>query len=109
MKNLLKEESIDSLVKESKILILQFGTSTCAPCAAIKEKIDIWSVDKKIVNSRYVSIEEYPEIAAEQGIFSAPTVLVFVEGKLTIREAGYFSLEEIFMRIERYSNILQND
>jgi len=106
MRNFLKEESIDTLSKESEVLILQFGTSTCAPCVSIKEKIDMWSADYSNVNSRYISIEEYPDIAAEQGIFSAPTILVFVEGKLTIREAGYFSLEDIFMRVERYIKLL---
>ena len=38
--------------------------------------------------------------------FSAPTVLVFVEGQLTIRESGYFSLDGILKRIERYIDLL---
>lgn len=102
-----KDESIDDLLNQSEVLILQFGTRTCAPCVAIKEKIDYWNADYKNVICRYISIEDYPEIAAKQGVFSAPTILVFVEGKLTIRESGYFSLEDIFRRIERYIQLLE--
>ncbi len=106
MINFTKEENIDSLIEQSKILIIQFGTSTCAPCVAIKEKIDRWSREYNDVVTRYIDIEMFPEIAANQGIFSAPTIVVFIEGKLTVREAGYFSLEEIFQKVERYMRLM---
>ncbi len=106
MEVLLKIENLESLIQQSKVLILQFGTSTCTPCVAIKQKIDNWSKDHINVTCKYISIEEFPEIAAKQDVFSAPTILVFVEGKMTIRETGYFSLDEIFQRTERYLRLL---
>ena len=40
------------------------------------------------------------------GIYSAPAVLVYVEGQLTIREAGVMSVEDIFARVARYRALL---
>ncbi len=56
MDNLSKEESLDDLINHSVVLIVQFGTDTCAPCTAIKQKIDIWSVN-------YENIDEDREIS----------------------------------------------
>ena len=89
-------------IEQNKVQIFQFGTSTCTPCVAIRQKLDLWSEGREGVSCLYVSVEEFPEQASAEGIFSVPAILVYVEGKLTIRECGYFSLEEIFGKIERY-------
>lgn len=101
-----KEENINFVLGQSRVVILQFGTAACAPCTAIKDRLDRWSKDHNMVETRYISLEDFPELAATFGIFSAPTVLVFVEGQLTIRESGYFSLDGILKRTERYINLL---
>ncbi len=90
----------------SEVVILQFGTESCAPCSAIKQRIDAWCRDYPEVQARYVPLEDFPELGAEYGIFSVPTILVFVQGKVTIRESGYFSLDEILQRTERYIQLL---
>ena len=43
------------------------------------------------------------EIAAQRGILSAPTVEVYIEGKLSIQKSGYFSLDEILDKISAVS------
>ena len=42
------------------------------------------------------------EISSQMGIFSAPTVLVYMDGQLVARESGYFSLDALLGDIERY-------
>lgn len=108
MKDLKKNENITELIDKSEILILQFGSDTCAPCKALRQRIDLWNedLDEKI-ETRYIPIEKFPDISAEHGIFSAPTVLVYVMGKMTIRESGYFSLDEILGKIERYIGLIK--
>ena len=89
------------------INIVQFGSYTCAPCSAIKQRIDSWIEDHPAIMSLYVPIEEFPQIAASEGIFSVPTILVYINGQMTIRESGYFSLDNIFDKIERYIEIIE--
>ncbi len=108
MISLSHEEDLPALLSQSKILLLQFGTRTCAPCEAIKQRIDQWLVSYPEIVTRYISIEDFPRLAAEYGVFSAPTLLVFVFEQLTIRESGYFSLEDVLQRLRRYIELTQD-
>ena len=105
MKRFKKGMELDSIIKNEKILLIQFGTKGCNPCLSIENKIDKWEYLDKI-ESIYISIEDFPQISAQKSIFSAPTILVFIEGKESIRKSGYFSLDEIFQQLERYLNLL---
>lgn len=107
MKNLENELELKKLISQEKILLVQFGTNSCAPCFSLKNKIDSWEFIDKI-KSIYVSIEKFPEIAAQENIFTAPTIEVFIEGKLSIRKSGYFSLEEILSKIKYYLELFEN-
>lgn len=108
MHTLKKNEDIDKLIAENKAVILQFGTSTCTPCVAIKAKLDKWGTEHSSIIMRYISVEEYPEVAAQRDVLSAPTVRLYVEGKLLLEKSGYFSLEEFLNQTERYLSILDN-
>ncbi len=94
------------LAQQAPVLILQFGSVSCAPCTAIRQRIELWMYDHPMVIYRYISIDDNPEIAAEYGIFSVPAVAVFIEGKTAIKESGYFSLDDVLSRTERYLSLL---
>ncbi len=88
------------------IVLLLFFTSSCGPCAALGERIDAWASGRRGVLACRIGADEDPAAAAAFGIFSVPAVLLFVRGKLTVRECGCFSLEEVFRKAERYAGLL---
>ena len=99
-------DNIDELISQKEICVVQFGSNSCSPCESIKQKLNIALSNKDEINYIYVDIEKFNELAATYSIFSVPTILVFVQSKLTIRESGYFSLESILKRIDRYLELL---
>lgn len=109
MQNLLENEDIDHLITNNKAVILQFGTFQCTPCIAIKAKLDQWNLKHTDVIMRYISIEDYPEAAAQHDILSSPTICLYIDGKLLLKESGYFSLEEFLKRTERYLSVLESE
>ncbi len=100
------KQTISKQAAASPVMILQIGSSACTPCTAIRHRIEKWLEDNPIAEYRYISIDDRPEIAAQYGIFSVPAVLVLIEGSLTIQKSGYFSLDEILGRTERYMKLL---
>ena len=54
------------------------------------------------MNARYIDISSHLELCAQMGIFSAPTVIIYMDGKVMARESGYFSLDAMLARVERY-------
>ena len=51
--------------------------------------------------ARYVPIREHPKTCAQMGIFSAPTVLITMDGQVVARESGVFSLDRMLETVER--------
>lgn len=97
-------ESLEALISTSPILVLQFGSDACAPCHAIRSKLENW-LEEKSITARYVDMEKNLALCSQMGIFSAPTVIVYIDGKVAARESGYFSLDEMLRRVERYMEV----
>ena len=68
-----------------------------------KQNYYTWQEDHTDIPAYYISLEENMEIAAQRGILSAPTVEVYIEGRLSIQKSGYFSLDEILEKISSVS------
>ena len=83
--------------EQAKFSLFLFGSESCAPCKALKEKIMLWSSSHtQVLTDNNISL------ATQENIFGSPAILVFVEGKEAIRKIGYFSLEEVFTALDRY-------
>lgn len=95
-------ENLAELITASSTLVLQFGSNDCGPCHAIKYKLEKWLEGRPEVASRYVDITTHTEECAQMGIFSAPTVIVYMDGQVVAKESGYFSLNKMLNRVERY-------
>ena len=45
-------------------------------------------------------------LCAQLGVFTVPTIFVYAEGSLTVRESGYFGLEGVLRKVEQYESML---
>lgn len=109
MRDVKEGETLQKLAETHRILVAQFGSASCTPCTAIKQKIEEWLHRHPDIGGVYLSIDKFPQEAAQAGVFSVPTILAYVEGKPTVRESGYFSLESIFRQLERYCTLLNEE
>ncbi|MCR5546764.1 MAG: thioredoxin family protein [Lachnospiraceae bacterium] len=106
MKILDKIENLDEIIQSENLTILQFGSEACGPCYSITFKIDEWLKHHPNVVNRYIPIEEFQDVAAQHNIFTAPSTILFYDGKEIIRKSGYYSLDEIFLEAERILKII---
>ncbi len=106
MKSLEFKEQIDKLIEDNLIVLIQFSSLSCTPCISIEKKIDEWLRHNVGIIARHIMIEDYPDLAAQHGVLSFPTILVYIEGKEVIHESGYFSVEEVLSKLSRYLELL---
>ncbi len=106
MEILNRQESLQEAIRQNQILILQFGSESCAPCKALQNRIKTWNQEHPAVCHAYMTVDELPELCAQLGVFTGPTIFVYVEGKLTIQQSGYFSLNQVLDQIEKYEQLL---
>ncbi len=106
MEILSSQEALQAAIRQNQILILQFGSERCAPCKALQNRIKTWNQEHPSVCHVYVTADELPELCAQMGVFTVPAIFVYVDGKLTIQQSGYFSLNQMLDQIEKYEQLL---
>lgn len=106
MELLSPDENLNTLISSSPCCFLQFGDETCAPCHALRARLSQWLETHPDVTARYIPVSEYTEEAAQMGVFTVPTVRFYIDGKLAADESGYFSLDRMLDRVERYLQIM---
>ncbi len=106
MKIISSQEALQAAIRQHQILLLQFGSESCAPCKALQNRIEAWNQEHPAVEHVYVTADELPELCAQMGVFTVPTIFVYVDGKLTIQQSGYFSLNQVLQQVEKYENLL---
>ncbi len=99
------QETLQEAIQQNKIVIVQFGSESCAPCKALQNRIQTWNQRHPAVCHVYATVAELPELCAQMGVFTVPTIFVYVEGKLTIQQSGYFSLDLMLGQIEKYEHL----
>ena len=96
------QTALQTAVQTHSIVIVQFGAESCAPCRALQNRIQSWNREHPAVGHVYVTVADFPQMCAQMGVFTVPTIFVYVEGRLTMQQSGYFSLAQILQRTEKY-------
>lgn len=92
MEVLKQELELEQAIRAGGLLLVQFGAETCAPCLAIREKIETWRIEHQKIRYLYVPTEQFPALCAQESVFSVPTIFVYAEGRLTLREKRQASM-----------------
>ena len=96
-------EQFQELINADKGVMVYFYSNFCAPCLILRPKVEtMMETVFPLMKIVFINALFYPELAAEYGVFSSPSLLVYFEGKETIRESKNVSLNELQQKIERY-------
>ncbi|NOR74994.1 MAG: thioredoxin [Draconibacterium sp.] len=90
------------LKEKEPALLGYFSTEACNVCKVLKPKVEelIESNFPKI-KLAYIKSDKLPELAAQNQVFAAPTILVFIEGREYIRKSRNIGISELQREIER--------
>ena len=100
------KELVEKLINENKMALVYFGSKTCGVCTDLKPKVEDILKKYPKIKSAYIDVEKFHKIAVSYGFFTIPGILLFVEGKESIREARHISVQDIDNRISRYCSLL---
>lgn len=101
-----KGNDINLVVSESAALLVYFYSDSCAPCKALRPKVEGLMRERfPKMHLLYVDAAAFPYLAAEHHAFSLPVLLVFFEGKEFRRFSKYVSPAGLESAIERYYDL----
>lgn len=90
----LKDEMLDELVKDKKVVI-DFYADWCMPCNMLGETIEEIVNDNKDINVVKINVDEHPELAGSYGVMSIPYLLLYDNNKMVKKHVGLMEKEEI--------------
>ena len=78
----IKESNFRNAVSEKDITFVEFSTQWCPPCKVLHPILEeLQHEDSSRLSILHVDCDDSPQIAAEFGIMSTPTVIVFHKGE----------------------------
>ena len=104
----MSENSLQTLSEFQQIILkniavcFYLSTPECSVCKVLKPKvIEMINNDFSKINFFYVDLNEAKEISGQLSVFSIPTILIYFEGKETIRVSRNIHLDELRNQIKR--------
>ena len=92
----------DKIVSEKPAVLAYFSTTGCNVCKVLKPKVQELVIDEfPEITLIYVETTHSPELAAQNRIFAAPTLVVYFDGKEFFRKSRNFGLDELRQELQR--------
>lgn len=94
------KEEFNDLIKKENVLVDFFAT-WCGPCKMIGPSIEKLAQENSDVAVIKVDVDKHPEIAANYGVQTIPTLIAFKEGQIVSQKIGFIPYPEILTMISK--------
>lgn len=102
MENIVSLADFKLLLKSNAMVLTYFSHDRCSVCKVLLPKVKaLLANDFPKVKMAYCDIEKVPESAAQNSVFTAPTILIFVEDKEHVRFSRNVGLDQLAQTIQR--------
>jgi thioredoxin-like negative regulator of GroEL len=100
-------EDFLEISSSSNAVCFYLSTQDCNVCKVLKPKV-IEMIEKNFTQIQfcYIDLNEAKEISGQLSVFSVPTILVYFDGKETIRVSRNIHISELQNQISRYYNLI---
>ncbi|UOQ46999.1 thioredoxin family protein [Gracilibacillus caseinilyticus] len=99
------EQDINLFLQEEDIFFLYISKNNCSVCHSLLPQIETIMERYPRIVTRQVIVDEIPSLASKFSIFTAPVLLLFVNGKEYLREARIVHLDQFQFKLDKvYQN-----
>lgn len=93
--NITKDNFENEVVKNEKVVLLDFFATWCGPCRMVGPIIDEIAEENEHIAVGKVNVDEQLELASQFQVYSIPTLVVLKDGKVIKQSTGAKSKAQI--------------
>ncbi|MGM9603194.1 MAG: thioredoxin [Faecousia sp.] len=86
--NINKNNFQDEVMRADKPVLLDFWASWCGPCRMVSPIVDEIAAQRSDIKVGKINVDEQPELAAQFGVMSIPTLVVIKNGRIVNQAVG---------------------
>lgn len=106
MEEVKSSEALQNIINHQELCVVYFMGSACSACEVIKLKVETILANYPQVKGIEVNGKEHPEVAISYDVYALPLMILFVQGKESLREGKHLNLLDFERKLERYTKIL---
>ncbi len=97
-------KKFQELIESKRPVLIDFFATWCQPC---KVQSSVLNTVKENVGDTArivkIDIDQYPQIASENGVRSVPTLAIYKDGKLLWKESGIHDVNTLTNLLKQYA------
>ncbi len=102
-------DEINEMIDKNDMLLIYFGSSSCGVCISVLPKLETMLKEYPNIKAVKVEIQNSMKLSAMYNVFTIPVIMLYIQGKETVREARIFGMEDLQQKISRYYKLFYGD